>query len=180
MGFGVVAQGVWMILDRCCIPRGATESPPWRLWVVRGLELFLTEALLFGTGAFYSPHSRLSWRRTQTTPGCRLRHKEYADFAAKRDFSRFLRAYPAGDPGSLLRSSIRMACSQRLRGLPAATAASQLSPNSQYCKGKRACLLQYFPGRQSGDSSRAVGVNPLETSGLFPWWMRVCGVGRWS
>ena len=59
VGFGVVAQGVWMILDRCCIPRGATESPPWRLWVVRGLELFLIEALLFGTGAFYSPHSRL-------------------------------------------------------------------------------------------------------------------------
>jgi len=37
--------------------------------VVRGLELFRTEVLRSGRGAFYSPHSRLGWRGFDTTPG---------------------------------------------------------------------------------------------------------------
>ncbi len=84
----------------------------------RGVRYLIVEALCSGTGAFYAPHSRLGWRRTQTTPGCRP-------------------------------------------GLPWA-AASQLSPNPQCCKGKRAFLLESFPGRQSGDSSQALGVSPWD------------------
>ena len=50
---------------------GTPESPHSGMWVVRGLGLFLAGALRFGMGAFYSPHSRLGWRGTHTTPGCR-------------------------------------------------------------------------------------------------------------
>ena len=60
-----------------------------------------------------------------------------------------------------------MACSQRLRGLPASTAASQLPPNPQHCKRKRACLLELFPGWQSGDSSQALGVSPWDNVPYF-------------
>ena len=52
------------------------------------------------------------------------------------------RAAARGYPEPQLRSSIRMACSQRLRGLPTSTAASQLSLNPQHCKGERAFFVE--------------------------------------
>jgi len=52
------------------------------------------------------------------------------------------RATARGYPEPQLRSSIRMACSQRLRGLPTSTAASQLSLNPQHCKGERAFFVE--------------------------------------
>jgi len=48
----------------------------------------------YRTDAFYSPHSRLGWRGTGTTPGCRLGRPEDTAFAAKRDSSR----EPPGSP----------------------------------------------------------------------------------
>ena len=59
------------VLESLCVSEGRFEIAVFApVGGGRGLELFLTEALLSGTGAFYSPHTRLGWRRIDTTPGC--------------------------------------------------------------------------------------------------------------
>ena len=68
-----------------------------------------------------------------------------------------------GYPEPQLRSSIRMARRWRLVGQPTSTAASQLSPNAQRCKRKRAFLFGICPGPGPGGSDRETshrGVKP--------------------
>ncbi len=85
---------------------------------------------------------------------------------------RLLLAHPAGDPEPLLRSSIRMACKGRFAGLPTPTAASQLSPYLQRCKGKRAFLFGICPGQEPVASHRETsrrGVKPRTRRHAWPW-----------
>ena len=49
--------------DGHCCRRVRGLTPVWEGWCLFG------EAMRSGTGAFYSPHTRLGWRRTHTTPG---------------------------------------------------------------------------------------------------------------
>ena len=50
-------------MDGFCVSEGCTEIAAFAaVGGAGGLELFLTEALLSGTGAFYAPHSRLRQR----------------------------------------------------------------------------------------------------------------------
>ena len=73
------------------------------------------------------------------------------------------RAAARGYTRPQLRCSIGMARRWRLVGLPASTAASQLSPNPQRCKGRRALLFIVCPGAEPGGSHRKTshrGVEP--------------------
>ena len=61
------------VLETLCVPGGCflfavDATTAGRCDVGRG---FIGEAMRSRTGACYSPHSRLGWRGTQTTPGCR-------------------------------------------------------------------------------------------------------------
>ena len=73
------------------------------------------------------------------------------------------RVVTRGYPEPLLRSSIRIARKGRFAGLPTPTAASQLSPYLQRCKGKRAFLFGICPGQEPVASHRETfrrGVKP--------------------